>query len=337
MFVMRPIKFDDLEKLNEFAQKAQHGLTSLPKNRELLTEKIHHSLQSFESDIKQPYNEYYLFALEEISTGTVGGISAILSVTGTPHPIYFFQVRSLTKPRPLRVLEPIAIEHGPSEICTLYLDHPFRKGGLGKLLSLSRFLFIDAFPFRFHHTIYANMRGTVDRAGNAPFWDGIGRHFLDLNFSQVQILLAKGRDFIPEMLPPHPIYIDLLPKEIQQVIGKVHENTQPALNMLLDHGFTFTNQVDFFDGGPKIAVERDEMLVIKKRERAIVTTIIDEIPPSDDVLLANQNLDFRACLGHILLHNRTEISLDSATAAALQVSRGDEVAYISIPSKDHHG
>ena len=336
MYVIRPIKLDDLNRLYEFAQKAQLGITSLPKNRELLSAKIKHSLQSFNSDVVDPKDEYYLFALEEISTGIIGGICAIASVTGTPSPLFFYEIRSLSSPRPLRILESVAIDHGPTEICTLYLDHSFRKEGLGKLLSLSRFLFIDAFPSRFQKTIFANMRGTIDSTGNAPFWDGIGRYFLDLSFSQVQILLGKGRDFIPEVIPPYPIYIDLLPNDVQQVIGKVHENTLPALNMLIEQGFTVTNQVDIFDGGPKITVERDQIKVIKQRQHAVVKSILDQIPPSDPMLLANQNLNFRVCVGSLLIHSPNEITLDRKTASALMVNVGDTIAYTPVPPKDHH-
>lgn len=330
MFIIRPIRTDDIEKFYEFANKAQVGITSLPRDQELLKKKIQHSLQSFRSVIANPQNEYYLFVLEDISTGQVGGISAIQSVSGTPDPLYFFEIHTLSHPRPLRTLESVTIRHGPSEICTLYLDPSFRKGGLGRLLSLSRFLFIDSFPMRFTQTLFANMRGIIDQSGNAPFWDGIGRNFLNMNFAQVQMLLAKGRDFIPDILPQYPIYIDLLPIEIQNVIGKVYENTLPALNMLLDQGFTYTNQVDIFDGGPKIAVERDHVKTIQHRKTIKVQSIMESQSEEDLALICNHKLDFRACLGYI-----REGSIDRETAKALQIEPGEEISY--VPKKDPNG
>lgn len=333
MFVIRPIRREDLKRFNQFANKAQWGITSLARDENILNEKIQHSIRSFDSDIQELKDEYYLFVLEDFTTGEVGGISAIQSVSGIPDPMYFYEINTIKEPRPLRVLKPISIYKGPSEICTLYLDPSFRKEGLGRLLSMCRFLFIDAFPFRFHNTIYANMRGVITKEGEASFWNGIGRHFFDLNFTQVQTLIAKGRDFIADIIPPFPIFIDLLPVEIQQTIGKVHENTVPALNMLLEQGFEYTNQVDFFDGGPKIAVERDNIMAIKQRQRGKITAIVDTAPVGNPYLISNQKIDFRACFGTL---NPSEISIDRLTATALNVEIGEEISFTPLPTKESH-
>lgn len=53
-------------------------------------------------------------------------------------------------------------------------------------------------------------------------------------------------------MPKYPIYIDLLPEEAVAVIGRVHEQTTPALAMLESQGFVRTDQIDIFDGGPVV-------------------------------------------------------------------------------------
>ena len=43
---------------------------------------------------------------------------------------------------------------------------------------------------------------------------------------------AKSKRFIADLVPRFPIYIELLPKQVQDVIGKANELTIPALKLL---------------------------------------------------------------------------------------------------------
>src|SRR5262249_3915841 len=136
-------------------------------------------------------------------------------------------------PKEIKVLKVVPNSPHASEICALYLQPTFRHSGQGRLLSLSRFLFIAAHRHRFRKKIVAEMRGYIDQRQNSPFWEGIGRHFCNLSFVEIMAQLEVDHQFIPEILPQFPIYISLLPKETQEVIGKIHESTKPAYQMLL--------------------------------------------------------------------------------------------------------
>ena len=50
--------------------------------------------------------------------------------------------------------------------------------------------------------------------------------------SRLQITSLTGigkKGFIADLMPKLPIYVNLLSKEAQAVIGEVHDNTRPAL------------------------------------------------------------------------------------------------------------
>ena len=129
-----------------------------------------------------------------------------------------------------------------SEICSLYLKVDYRHSGLGRLLSLSRFLFIAAFLERFEKMIFAEMRGYIDENQVSPFWQGIGQHFVDTTFETLTHLRDEGILDLSRALPWHPIYIELLPRGVQESIGKIHEETKAAFQMLIQEGFKVSDE-----------------------------------------------------------------------------------------------
>ncbi|MFA0697852.1 arginine N-succinyltransferase, partial [Vibrio sp. 10N.222.49.C9] len=88
-------------------------------------------------------------------------------------------------------------------------------------------------PHRFSKTIFAEMRGVSDEKGNSPFWEWLQEHFFSIDFTMADYLTGIGKKgFIADLMPKLPIYINLLSKEAQAVIGEVHDNTRPALKLL---------------------------------------------------------------------------------------------------------
>ena len=71
MLVIRPIKLDDLDQLLELATMTGFGLTTLPRDAELLRERILESDNSFDRITKRPRGETYLFVLEDLKNGKV--------------------------------------------------------------------------------------------------------------------------------------------------------------------------------------------------------------------------------------------------------------------------
>jgi arginine N-succinyltransferase len=203
---------------------------------------------------------------------------------------------------------------------------------LGRLLSLARFLFIAAFPKRFDTTVIAELRGYIDQEGRSPFWEAVGKHFFENEFSAIDGLSGIGdKRFIADLMPRHPLYLTLLPPAVQAVIGKVHHDTQPALTMLLEEGFARTNEIDIFDAGPLLQARASEIRTVRNRQVSLIAAIIpDGMPASDVRLVANDRLDFRTCLSWIDNTSTDGVGLPQAAATALKVGVGDKIAHAMI-------
>ena len=85
-----------------------------------------------------------------------------------------------------------------------------------------------------------------------------------MEFQQADRLSMKNKHFIAESMPTHPIYVPLLPKKAQEVIGKVHPNTEPALKLLESEGFAFNQEVDIFEAGPVVSCDKSEIRCVKE-------------------------------------------------------------------------
>jgi arginine N-succinyltransferase len=238
-----------------------------------------------------------------------------------------------TLPKKIPILRPIAIEHGPSEICALFLERSARKEGLGRLLSFSRFLFMAAFPERFEEEVIASLRGFIDGDGNAPFWEGVGRHFFGLEFAEALKMLEQGHEFISENLPPYPIYLSLLPKEVQEAIGKTFPNTKPALEMLYGEGFKATQYIDIFDAGPIIKAKRSSIRTIREARKATVVISRDEMQ-GRAWLMSNGKMDFRACMGNLEIIDNERVMIPEKNAHLLNIADGDSIYYVAPSSKE---
>lgn len=330
--IIRPIRKSDLDAFLKLAYTSSLGITNLPKNREILAEKINQSIDAFAKKIDSPENEKYIFVLEDTKTNEICGTCGILSQTGVSSPIYFYRLETRAlkyAPSTIEILKPVSYKREPSEIAGLYLRPDIRKGGFGKLLSLSRFLFIAAFRKRFKNSFFAEIRGVIHSDNTSPFWEAVGRHFIDLNYDQLMKLNEKGREFIPDVLPKYPIYLPLLSLEVQAIIGKPHEKSQAALSMLQAEGFKFGNEIDIFDGGPRVVAKTSKIRTIKKSVVGLVQGISEEEILGEKYLLGNERMNFRATLGSLKKVSKGKVMLDRKTADALEVSLGDKIRYVS--------
>ena len=193
---------------------------------------------------------------------------------------------------------------------------------------MSRLLFIAAMPKRFHPSIFAEMRGFIDENNNSPFWDGVGRHFLNIDFQTLIAWRDREISVIPEILPKHPLYVPLLNEDARKAIGRVHYNTEPALHLLKKQGFAFTKEIDLYDAGPRIMATQSHMPIIQHSHVEKVFSI-QELPPTDaPVMLCNNRLDFRACFGEIDVDKKGHLVLDHGAAELLKVKVGENIRYV---------
>lgn len=337
--LLRSARNTDLEAIHDLAKGSGIGLTTLPKDLTLLKKRLAWSTDSFRSDRHHPKKDYYLFVLEDTANHSVVGTSAIQSSIGDTPPFYSYKISkrkhkcpSLGLNNTYNVLRLVTENQGESELCTLFLDPAYRHGTNGLLLSRSRFLFMADFPERFETTLIAEMRGISDETGHSPFWDAVGFHFFHMPFAEAdRLTLATDKQFIRDLMPKNPIYVNLLPKTAQDVICKAHPSTQAALNMLLREGFQHTNYIDIFDGGPTIKAVRNKVRTIIESQTLIIKNIVDNID-SKPFILSNTALDFRATISTIVINNNT-CSINKDTAALLQVKCGDTIRGVTLENK----
>jgi arginine N-succinyltransferase len=338
MYVIRPITLEDLPSLLSLCTLTGFGLTTLPCDEKLLRRRIRDSMRGFEklTDDDPPIGEAYLFVMEHTPTRQVCGTCAVVSKVGGFEPFYSYRIEtSIHQSDVLKVRKEIKALHlvqdhdGPCEIGSLFLSPQHRAPGNGRLLSLSRFLFMANHPLYFDPIVIAEMRGVVDGKGHSPFWEAVGRHFFDVDFPKADYLSMVNKRFIADLMPTHPIYIPLLPKEAQAVIGEVHPDTRPALRILQDEGFTTTDQVDIFEAGPVVQCKLTDIRAFRESRQAGVVGISDQKTEGDINVVVNTSVNFRAALGTVAV-DAGGATIQRDLAAALNVKKGDMIRFTTM-------
>jgi arginine N-succinyltransferase len=344
--VVRPVALSDLAALLELASLAGAGLTTLPKDESVLEARIAKSLKTFERLPRSPNGETYLFVMETHPGGKVIGASGIVSKVGGFEPFYSYIIENtLFESRWINVRREVPIlrlheEHdGPCEIGSLFL-HPEHRGNRnGRFLQLVRFLFMAEHSEAFEKSVVSEIRGVSDDAGRSPFWDAIGRHFFGIDFSAADHLSVTNKKFIADLMPDHPIYIPLLPREAQDVIGVCHEHSRPAVKNLEVEGFTYQHAVDIFDAGPVYACPRDHIRSVRESRRGVVAEVVRQLdtPP---YMMGTTTEAFRAVKGPLLElpgtspSSPTAVRISADSARALGVRMGESLRYVALlPSK----
>ena len=338
-FTLRPVREDDISALTGLVGNIAGGLTTLPHHPRFLEERIHASQRAFYPKVERPGAEHYLFVLEQVSTGQLIGTCGIVAQVGGFEPFYTYQIRReahvyepLQVDREMRVLHLQRNHKGPSEICSLYLHPDYRRAGLGKLLSLARFLFMGRFPRRFAPEVIAELRGYLDPAGDSPFWEAVGKVFFRRDYYTADVLSGLGqKDFIEALMPRHPIYVALLPKAARDVIGAVHRDTEAAFRLLQREGFEMTDEIDIFDAGPLVRATLENLRTVKAMRTAPLA--IDPLGDGGErpnAIATNRALDFRATLCRARRTADGALQLPAPTRAALGLSAGDPVDYLPL-------
>jgi arginine N-succinyltransferase len=331
MMLFRSARNTDLEAIHLLAEQSGIGMTTLPKNKELLKKRLNWSSKSYKKTVNKPGDEYYLFVLEDLTDKKIIGTSAIEAKTGYAIPFYSYKISRRTRicttlniRSEYEVLSLVNDNQGKTELCTLFLNPEYRRNNNGLLLSKARFLFMAQHPSRFALTVIAEMRGISDEQGCSPFWSNVGEHFFHMPFAEAdRLTLATNKQFIADLMPRNPIYLKLLSSEAQAAVGNPHQSTLPAMNILLNEGFRFNNYVDIFDAGPTIESPLSQIKTIALSRVMTIKNISDEVS-SNEYLLANTQINFRATIDFALIHNEDNSCIISKnTAELLEVKQGD--------------
>lgn len=338
MFVIRPIKEQDLDKMMELLSVSGHGLTSLPKDEDIIKKKIKLSINSFEHKKDGPAGESYLFVMEEIFTGKIVGVSGIISKIGGFEAYYFYRLKEevmsskmLDTEKQLRTLTIEKTHSGPAEICSLFLHPEYRNSQNGRFLSLSRIMFMAENQEYFEDSVIAEMRGQVNQDGHSPFWDAVGSKFTGLEFIEADYLTMKSKSFIDELLPTYPIIVELLPKEAQDVVAQVHPNTAPARHILEQEGFRFNGLVGIFEPGPVLEANLSDIRCFKESNIVEIEEVLNEKIDSELYLISTtgKSKKFKTTLGPLKVEDG-KVKVEAVTATSLKLKVGDKIRFVSL-------
>ncbi|MFW0776429.1 MAG: arginine N-succinyltransferase [Rickettsiales bacterium] len=336
MIVVRPVEKQDHKEILALAKKAGIGMTSLPPDKDVLEAKIAHSVASIKKRKSAKGHEAFLFVLEDVKKKKLVGTCGIAAHVGMRHPFYSYKLSTIVQANSTlgvysmqRVLHMVNDYTGASEIGSLFLLPSHRRGGNGKFLSRCRYLFMAEFPDVFSDIVIAEMRGVQDDDGHSPFYKNLAQHFFKMDFKKADFVNAtQGGQFISDLMPKYPIYVNLLDPRAQAAIGRPFHASRPALQLLEREGFTNEGYVDVFDAGPTVQAERTKIRTVRKSRRVPLVRIAGEVPEKPTYMISNSKYEgFRATLSG-LQEIQTGVVLSKETAKLLNVKAGDMVRYI---------
>jgi arginine N-succinyltransferase len=339
MMLVRPVKLTDHAEILALAQEAGIGMTSLPPDAQVLQHKIEYSVASFAKKQEVEREQRFLFVLEDTDTGKLVGTTGIAAHVGLSHPFYSYKLSTIVQASDTvhvyslqRVLHMVNDYTGASEIGSLFLLPGYRRDGIGRFLSRCRYLMMAEFPDLFADIVISEIRGVQDENGDSPFYKNLAQHFFKMEFQQADFVNAtKGGQFISDLMPKYPIYVNLLDPRAQEVIGKPFKASRPAMQLLESEGFRHQGYVDVFDAGPTMQAERVQIRTVASSKRGTIERII----PDADVLagtknmLANTSFDnFRMTFAPVQEVAGGRVAITAGAAEVLKVKTGDTIRYV---------
>jgi len=331
-FRIRAARTEDLRSLYDLAKLTGGGFTNLPADKATLKAKLERSEKGFAKKKDERGDYLYLFMLENVETRQIRGTCQVFGSVGVNQPFYSYLISTLSqRSKELgRVFRNETLNlttdlEGSSEVGGLFLHPNERAGGLGLLLARSRYMFIRKHRARFGDTVLAELRGVMDDAGNAPFWDAIGGRFFGLSFPEADEFNAvHGTQFIADLFPMTPIYVAMLPDNARAALGQPHPSGKAALKMLEREGFSWDGYVDIFDGGPTVTADTDKIRTVEEAREVKVSKQAAESGKTM-LLAAGELQDFRACYGEVLDNGDGTVAIDATARKLLGVDTGETI------------
>lgn len=350
MIVIREGQERDIEALAKLATIP--GFINLPDDHELLREKLQKSTASFRGEVDELGESKYMFIAEDLDSGKVLATSMIAGQHGTEDsPHFYFQIGTEQKFSDTintgfihGTLELKADMNGPAELGGLVVDPGFRGSDekLGKQISFVRFLYVALNRSRFRDRVIAELLPPLNKKGQSPLWEAIGRRFTNMDYWEADKLCQRNKEFIFSLFPTGKIYTSFLTAEARNAIGKVGKETEPALHMLKKIGFKYMNQVDPFDGGPHLWANMDELEPLRASKFCRVSNIFQmptENPPNSFPALVTKHntvntLPFKALLLRLVRDETGTVQIYTTdvekTYEVLKIKSGDEIAFLPV-------
>ena len=246
-FVFLPAKINDLDDIYELILTSKSGLTSLPKNKKSIKQYIDDSIDSFCSVNHHLFSKRFLFVLKDKSTNKVIGISAVANSINKGNSFYSFKYNKVFKDNSLDLFSSnIVLDQIPSkwsELCSLYLHPNYRYAGIGRFLSIARFLFIFQHRHLFRDVVMAELRGISDEANGSLFWNTLMKPSLKLSFKKALKLISNNEKIDFSLVKKRKYFLNELTEELINQLGKCHHHTKGAYSILSSESFTESNYI----------------------------------------------------------------------------------------------
>lgn len=328
-FLVREVLPKDLEGIYELS--AHLDSVNIPHDRRVLRRLIQMARDSFTQKLQDLNRRQYMFALVGAETQHLVGTSMIFAQHGHPDaPHVFFDVvnderysSTLDRHFSHTTLRLGFCYHGPTELGSLVLDPAYRAFGLGKVLSLVRFLFIAMYRERFRDWIIAELMPPLLSDGRSELWEYIGQRFTGLTYQEADKLSHENKEFIYALFPQTPLYASMLPTHVAELIGKVGDGTRGAQRILESIGFEYSGQIDPFDGGPHFSARTDQISMVAEAQARRVAR--DPLPDGLESTLFEGVKSEGVNRYLVGLGKPNGPSKFQAIAAAVRVNREDEV------------
>jgi arginine N-succinyltransferase len=273
MYSLRPAKQSDLDTILLLARQQGVRQASLPK------EALHlkHFIQQSEEAFRQPSNALpssgqalkaealasnYLWVLchsdDESQEPSVVGTLAIEPYTGQKEPFYSYRQETLINASyRLKVKQDIPVLYQSHELAglsqlhgiTLLPEH--RTNQAICLLIQGALLYMSEHNELFCPTLLIEFPGFKDERGQSPLWKDLGQHFFQMTLEQACYHASiEDKALIAQLMPNHPLYKNLLSNTTQATLGEPQQDLLDYYQVFLREGFTPSQHVDIFDGGP---------------------------------------------------------------------------------------
>lgn len=328
---IRPVSTDDLEALFALAQGTGPGFTNLPSDRGILRERIERSDALLAGE---ELGGAIILGLEV--GGRVRGCGMIFPRIGFEWPFYSYRVSYTTQRSSIdgrMVRFPVLTLTNDLEDCAevggLIIDPTLRRGGYGRMIARSRYMFIGCHRAGYGKRVIADLRGWLDQ-GNSPFWDAVGGRFYAMTFAEADHINATtGNQFIADLGPRAPIYVNMLSEEAQKAIGRVHDDGRGAHSLLVDEGFRDDGYRDIFDAGPTMIAMIDDLKAIRNLHHAMFAGTADNDVLRDYLITRGSGADFCCTPGSVEVAGGQAV-VDPGSAKVLGLSEGDRIGYLAL-------
>jgi arginine N-succinyltransferase len=336
----------------ELLAVAHHlNTVNLPDDREAIRGILEQAEKSFTVQVKDPKRREYVFVLVDRVKNKLIGTSMVIAQLGRRDAPYIYldvideERYSATLDRHFKhtTLSIGYSYNGPTEIGGLILLPDYRKvpERLGLFISYVRFLFIKMHRELFRDEVLAELLPPLEPDGTSHLWDALGRHFTDLTYAEADRLSKKNKEFIRSLFPEGTIYASLLPKQAQDVIGKVGTPTRGVEKMLRRIGFRYAERVDPFDGGPHFTAPTDEIALVQRTRKMKLTRAAGSEPVSKRRALIGIDLaespHFRSVWTTFREVSETEGVIEAEAADLLGLADGSEAWVLPLEGSPDPG